>query len=127
MLFSSIYAEEPSESLGLDEYVNVMDEHIRQSELGDVFNVKEITQDLLQGKGIEYSNIIGKLLNIFLKEVFIALKGAISIIIILVLISLLKSLEIDERKRDNTNFKFCLFFKFIYNNDYDIFTYNYKF
>jgi len=127
MLFSSIYAEEPSESLGLDEYVNVMDEHIRHSELGDVFNVKEITQDLLQGKGIDYSSIIGKLLNIFLKEVFIALKGAISIIIILVLISLLKSLEIDERKRDNTNFKFCLFFKFIYNNDYDIFTYNYKF
>lgn len=127
MLFSSIYAEVPSESLGLDEYVNVMDEHIRQSELGDVFNVKEIMQDLLQGKGIEYSNIIGKLLNIFLKEIFIALKGAISIIIILVLISLLKNLELDERKWNNTGFKFCLFFKFIHNYDYNIFAYNWKF
>lgn len=98
MLFSSIYAETTIDKLGLDEYVSTMDEHIKSSELGDVFNVKEMTQDLVQGKGIQYNNIIGKLLDIFLKEVFISLKGAISIIIILVLITLLKNLEIEERK-----------------------------
>lgn len=98
MLFSNIYAEGPIDKLGLDEYVSTMDQHIRNSELGDVFNVKDIAQDLVQGKGIQYNNIVGKLLDIFLKEVFIALKGAISIIIILVLITLLKNLEIEERK-----------------------------
>lgn len=98
MLFSNIYAEGPIDKLGLDEYVSTMDQHIRNSELGDVFNVKDIAQDLVQGKGIQYNNIVGKLLDVFLKEVFIALKGAISIIIILVLITLLKNLEIEERK-----------------------------
>jgi len=97
MLFNNIYAEGPVDKLGLEEYVITMDEHIKDSELGDVFNVKEMSQNLIEGKGIEYNTIIGKLLNLFIKEIFIALKGAISIIIILVLITLLKNLEIEER------------------------------
>jgi hypothetical protein len=97
MLCSNIYAEETINKLGLEEYVNIMNKHVEDSELGDVFNVKDISQDLMEGKGIEYNTIIGKLLNLFLKEIFIALKGAISIIIILVLITLLKNLEIEER------------------------------
>jgi len=97
MLFSNIYAEGSVDKLGLEEYVVTMDEHIKDSELGDVFNVKEMSQNLIEGKGIEYNTIIGKLLNLFIKEIFIALKGAISIIIILVLITLLKNLEIEER------------------------------
>jgi len=97
MVFSNIYAEEPINKLGLQEYVSTMDNHIKDSELGDVFNVKEMSQNLLEGKGIEYNTIVGKLLNLFIKEIFIALKGAISIIIILVLITLLKNLEIEDR------------------------------
>ena len=97
MLFSSVYAEISTNQLGLEEYVSTMDKHIQSSELGDVFNVKEMSQNLMEGKGIEYNTIIGKLLNMFIKEIFIALKGAISIIIILVLITLLKNLEIEER------------------------------
>lgn len=124
MLFSNIYAEGPIDKLGLEEYVITMDEHIKNSELGDVFNVKDITEDLVQGKGIQYNNIIGKLLEIFLKEVFIALKGAISIIIILVLITLLKNLEIEERKWCNTNCRFCMFSKFIYYYDNYFFAYS---
>jgi hypothetical protein len=98
MLCSNIYAEENIDKLGLDEYITTIDEHIEDSELGDIFNVKDISQSLMEGKGIEYNTIIGKLLNLFLKEIFIALKGAISIVIILVLITLLKNLEIEERK-----------------------------
>jgi hypothetical protein len=97
MLFSNIYAEDTIGTLNLDEYVNTMDEHIKSSELGDIFNVKEISQNLMEGKGIEYNNISGKLLNLFIREIFITLKGAISIVIILVFISLLKNLEIEER------------------------------
>lgn len=81
----------------MDKYINVMDEHISNSELGDVFNVKEMSQSLIAGKGIEYDSIIKKILSLFFKEIFIALKGAISIIIIIVIISLLKNLEIEER------------------------------
>ena len=97
MLFSNIYAVESINKLGLDEYVSTMNEHIQSSELGDVFNVKEMSQNLMESKGIEYNTIIGKLLNLFLREIFVALKGAVSIIIILVLITLLKNLEIEER------------------------------
>ena len=97
MLFSNVYAEISIDKLGLEEYVSTMDKHIENSELGDVFNVKEMSQSLMEGKGIEYNTIIGKLLSLFLKEIFIALKGAISIIIILVLITLLKNLEIEDR------------------------------
>jgi len=74
-----------------------MDQQIQGSQLGDVFNVKEMSQNLMEGKGIEYNSIIQKLLSIFFKEVFIALRGAVSIIIILVLITLLKNLELEDR------------------------------
>ncbi len=124
MLCSNIYAEETINKLGLEEYVNIMNKHVEDSELGDVFNVKDISQDLMEGKGIEYNTIIGKLLNLFLKEIFIALKGAISIIIILVLITLLKNLEIEERQRHYADSGFCLFTQFIYSNDYNFCTYN---
>lgn len=97
MLCSTIYAEDTVKKLGLDEYLSTINEHIESSELGDVFNIKDISQNLMEGKGIGYNNIVGKLLSLFLKEIFIALKGAISIVIILVLISLLKNLEIEER------------------------------
>lgn len=33
ILFNNIYAEEINNNLGLDEYVDVMDEHINKSEL----------------------------------------------------------------------------------------------
>lgn len=101
MLFNNVYVfatetESAINKLGLDEYISTIDEHIQDSELGDIFNVKQMADELMQGKGIEYSTILGKLLNMFLKEVFIALQGAISIIIILVIITLLKNLEIEE-------------------------------
>ncbi len=96
MLLSNVYAEDNVNKLGLEEYVDILDEHIENSQLGDVFNVKNISKDLMEGKGIQYNNIVGQLLNIFLKEIFIALKGAISIMIILVFISILKNLEIQE-------------------------------
>ena len=83
--------------MGLNEYVSIMDQQIQGSQLGDVFNVKEMSQNLMEGKGIEYNSIIQKLLSIFFKEVFIALRGAVSIIIILVLITLLKNLELEDR------------------------------
>lgn len=97
ILCSNVYSETTTNKLGLEEYVSTIDEHIKDSQLGDVFNVKDMTQDLISGNGIEYNTMIGKLLNIFLKEVLVALKGAVSIIIILVLITLLKNLEIEER------------------------------
>lgn len=97
MICSNIYAEDTVNKLGLEEYVSTIEEHIEDSELGDVFNVKDISQNLIEGKGIEYNTIIGKLLNLFLKEVLVALRGAVSIVIILVIITLLKNLEMEER------------------------------
>lgn len=89
---------------------------------GDVVDVEKITQDLISGKGIEYNSIFGKLINVFFREVVIALKGVISILIILILIALLKNLEIEKRKFCSTNCKFCMFFKFINDNDYNFYT-----
>lgn len=51
MLFSSIYAEEPAESLGLDGYVNVMDEHIRKSQLRRCFQCQRYNAGLIAREG----------------------------------------------------------------------------
>lgn len=95
-LVGNIYAEEYVDKLGLNEYVNVMEENISESDVSDVFNVSDITNSLMAGKGMDYSTTLGKILAIFLKEVAITIKSSISIIIILVVVALLKNLEIDE-------------------------------
>lgn len=95
ILLNNIYAKQ-IDTLGLDNYVNVMQENIEKSDLEDVFNIQEITSSLMVGKGFDYSTTISKILNLFFKEVFITLKSSISIIIILVVIALLKNLEIEE-------------------------------
>ncbi len=84
-----------SESYELDEYVSVLDEYVQNSGV-DGINIRNISEDLINNKGISYDTLIAKIISVFSNELMIAIKGAITIYIIIVLMAIINSLELEK-------------------------------
>ncbi len=102
MLFTSkLYAsdliiEETANTLKLSDMIDSLNEYKENSEIGKELELDDIAQNLITGKNTDYSKIIQKILDIFASNVISVLKNGIAILIVIVLIGIFSSLELDK-------------------------------
>lgn len=84
--------EEISESLDLNEFIDIINDTIENSEFNDVIS----TSDLVSGIYITPDTLFGKILNIVFNELYLTIASNISILIIIVIISILKTFELEK-------------------------------
>ncbi|MEG1203848.1 MAG: stage III sporulation protein AE, partial [Clostridia bacterium] len=85
-----------SNTFELDKYAGVIDEYAKKSGIDDI-SFTDITNDLITKNETDYSSIIVKVLSFFAKEIVGAIKGAISIFIIVIIMAIISSLELDKK------------------------------
>ena len=89
-----------SDSYNLNEYISVLEEYSKKSGV-DGISIENVAKGLISNKGIDTNLFITKFVSMFFKEVVIAIKGAITIFIIIIIMAIITSLEL-EKKSDIT-------------------------
>ncbi len=82
-------------SLKLGQLADNLESYIADSNLGDI-DLKSIGESGVKGKGIKFDIILEKILGFLAKEIIIAIKTGIAIVIILVISAIFKSLELES-------------------------------
>ncbi len=82
-------------TFGLDEYVSSIDEYVKESGIDDI-SFNDIASSLINANNIDYKSLVLKLLSLVAKEVMSTLKGAISIFLVIVIMSIISSLELEK-------------------------------
>lgn len=88
--------DEASEKFDLSNMLDSLNEYAEDSELGAELDLSDIAKNLMTGKNNDYSNIIDKLINVFAGETIKVTKDAIIILIIIVIMGIFSSLEIEK-------------------------------
>lgn len=83
------------DSLKLGEMIDKLEGYISDSGMGDV-SLDIIARDSIKGEGIKLSGIVEKIADVFAKEIILAIKSGIAIIIILIISAIFKSLELES-------------------------------
>lgn len=84
------------ETYNLDEYVETINNSVNQN-LGQEIDFKNIANELLNKNDINYKNLFTKLLEIFASELSSAIKGAVTIFVIVIIMAILSNLELDNK------------------------------
>jgi len=88
--------EETSEALDLNSMIDTLNEYKDESQLGEELDLEDISKNLITGKNNNYSKLIQKLIDIFAGESINVTKNAIAILIIVVIMGIFSSLELDK-------------------------------
>ena len=80
-----------SQELKVDDLLSSLNKYV-----GEDFNINEFKEDLVNGEGINFGVIGNYILNNLLKEAVLVIKSSIQILIILLLIALINSLELEN-------------------------------
>lgn len=89
------------ETYNLDEYIDTINKSVNQN-LGQDIDFKQMANDILNKNNINHKNLFTKLLELFANEISSAIKGAVTIFIIIVIMAVLSNLEL-ENKTDITS------------------------
>lgn len=102
ILFSfNIFAEEVdvtknvSESLDVDSYLEVFEKYVEESNLEE-FSPKNLYLNLVSGEGIDYKNILDTFVSNLVIQVKESMNSAITIFVIIIVMAILSSLELDK-------------------------------
>lgn len=102
ILFSfNIFAEEVdvtknvSESLDVDSYLEVFEKYVEENNLEE-FSPKNLYLDLVSGEGIDYKNILDTFASNLVIQVKESMNSVITIFIIIIVMAILSSLELDK-------------------------------
>ncbi len=96
---ADIVIEETSDKLNLSDMIDSLREYTDESELGSELNLEDISKNLIMGKNTDYSKSVQKIVDIFAGETITAVKDGISILIIIVIMGIFSSLEINKDSR----------------------------
>ena len=88
--------ESMSDSLELNEYISTIDEYVKKSGIDSV-DVKEIADELIKGTNVDYKKLTFKILSLFSNEITDAISSAITIFIIILIMAIISSLELEEK------------------------------
>ena len=88
--------EDISEGVDFDEFVNTMDEYIKDNNIADI-DLKEIANNMLNSKETDYNTIFIKILSLFSKDIVKALTGGITIFIIVIIMGVISSMELESK------------------------------
>lgn len=102
ILFSfNIFAEEVdvtknvSESLDVDSYLEVFEKYVEENNLEE-FSPKNLYLNLVSGEGIDYKNILDIFVSNLVIQVKESMNSAITIFVIIIVMAILSSLELDK-------------------------------
>lgn len=98
---SDVIIQETADTLKLSDMVDSLNEYKEESELGREIDLEDISQNLITGKNTDYSSLVQKILDLFAKEILTSLKSGIAILIVIVLVGIFSSLEIDKQSSVN--------------------------
>jgi len=87
---------EVGENVNLDGYISSLQEYVNESDIDGV-EVNDFVSSLINGSGIDYKNLLLKLLSIFSSDLLKVISGAIVIFIILIIMAIVSSLELEEK------------------------------
>lgn len=93
---SDVIIEETANMLKLSDMIDSLNEYKENSEIGKELKLDDIAQNLITGKNTDYSKIVQKVLDIFASNVISVLKNGIAILVVIVLIGIFSSLELDK-------------------------------
>ena len=93
---AELILEEASDTLKLTDMVDSLNEYIEDSDIGAELNLEDISKNLITGKNNDYSKIVQKIIDIFAGETLNTVKNSITILIVVVIMGIFSSLEIDK-------------------------------
>ncbi len=82
-------------SLEINKYLNTFDIYLKENNI-EGFNVNELYSELLQGNGIKYENILDVFVSNLLKQVKTSMKSVTTLFIVIIIMAVLSSLELDK-------------------------------
>ena len=82
-------------SLEINKYLNTIDIYLKENNI-EGFNVNELYSELLQGNGIKYENILDVFVSNLLKQVKTSMKSVTTLFIVIIIMAVLSSLELDK-------------------------------
>lgn len=88
--------ENIAEGVDLEKYISTINEYIEESKIEGI-DIYEISNNLVNNEKIDYENILQKIINMFFKELKGTLTSTISIFIIILIIAVISSLELEEK------------------------------
>lgn len=88
--------ESTKKTYNLDEYIDTINNSVNEN-LGQEIDFKNIANELLNKNDINHKNLFTKLLEIFASEVSSAIKGTVTIFIIVIIMAILSNLELDNK------------------------------
>lgn len=91
----NITLEQVGESFGLDSYLSEVQNCMKDYGVENI-NINDISKDLLSGQGFDYKNIFSVIVSSFAREVLVALKGAVFIFVIIIIMSIMSQMELDK-------------------------------
>ena len=91
----NITLEQVGESFGLDSYLSEVQNCMKDYGVENI-NINDISKDLLSGEGFDYKNIFSAIVSSFAREVLVALKGAVFIFVIIIIMSIMSQMELDK-------------------------------
>ena len=97
VLFSGIYAVDINniaDELDINSLIGTLEEYTDGQ-----FDIDAMTNDLITGNGIDYGVVGNFVINKLFYEIRVALKGAISVLIVIILMAIIKGIELEK---DNT-------------------------
>lgn len=110
-IFSSIYAadnDQIEESLQVDNYLDVFEDYISDNNIDEI-DVRKIYEDLISGNGVKYENIIDAIVGNATKQVLSTLKSVVSIFIIIIILAILSSIQLQNDSDVNKITKLVVF------------------
>lgn len=85
-----------SETFGIDSYIDTINGYVESSGEYNI-DLATIAEELVSAEGINYKGIIVKIISAFSKEILSTIKSVSSIFIIIVIMGLLSSLDVEEK------------------------------
>lgn len=84
-----------AESLEIDKYIDVFDSFVKENDI-DNFSINALYSDLITGQGVDYDNILDNFLGNVFKQIKDTIKSVSSIFIIIIIMAIVTSLELDK-------------------------------
>lgn len=93
--FEESILNEVKQNVNIDEYISSLQEYVDENEI-DGISVSNLTSSLISNGTLDYKNLLLKILSIFSKDLIKVISGAIVIFIILIIMAIVSSLELEE-------------------------------
>ena len=84
-----------ADSLNMDNFLSIFEDYASENNIEE-FDVSSLYNDLLSGNGIQYENILDSLVENIFKEVKNSIGSVTSIFIIVIIMAIVTSLELDK-------------------------------